>query len=218
VKGPLEKIVAFGEFLEEYPAFCGNVELVYICTPPSEGMRVYEETQRELNQAIEKINEKFANMEWAPVHFIFRSVPFEEVIPYYAIADVAWVTPLRDGLNLVAKEYVAVQGLQENPNGVLVISEFAGASVALPYALLTNPYDIKNMKEILLQALTMNKNERKLRMQHLSKTVSFYDVEHWSKSFLGELSMTRSPILEKNESKVIIPSKKSSYTSCLLKK
>lgn len=190
VKGPLEKIEAFGQFLEEYPEFRGKIELINICTPPSQGMIVYEKTQKELEQAIGKINGQYSSLEWTPIRFFFRSVPFEEVLTYYAIADVAWITPLRDGLNLVAKEYIAVQGLNENANGALIISEFAGASVELPYAILTNPYDIKSMKDSLIQALTMENGERKLRIQRLYEAVSYYDIEHWGNDFLSELEKT----------------------------
>src|SRR5690606_710773 len=125
VKGPLEKIQAFGEFLDEHPEYHGTLELINICTPPSQGMKVYERIQEELEQAVGKINGKYASMDWTPIRFFFRSVPFEEVIAYYAVADGARITPLRDGLNLVAKEYVAVKGLQTDPDGVLVVSEFA---------------------------------------------------------------------------------------------
>lgn len=115
VKGPLEKIEAFGQFLKEYPEFRGKIELINICTPPSQGMKVYDKTQRELEQAVGKINGEYSSLEWTPIRFFFRSVPFEEVITYYAIADIAWITPLRDGLNLVAKEYIAIQGLKKRP-------------------------------------------------------------------------------------------------------
>ncbi|MGH2645057.1 MAG: trehalose-6-phosphate synthase, partial [Chitinophagaceae bacterium] len=105
----------------------------------------------------------------------------------YALADVCWITPLRDGLNLVAKEYVAVQGQKETPDGALIISEFAGVSVELPYAILTNPYDAKGLKEGLLQALIMEKNDRLLRMKRLYEIISHYDVERWSKDFMEVL-------------------------------
>jgi len=187
VKGPLEKIEAFGQFLDEHPEYHGQIELINICTPPSEGMKIYDKIQRELEQAVGKINGKYSSLEWTPIRFFFRAIPFEEVITYYAIADVAWITPLRDGLNLVAKEYIAVQGLNKNPSGVLVISEFAGASVELPYAILTNPYDAKQLKESLLHALTMDPEDKKLRIQRLYETVNYYDITHWGKDFLSEL-------------------------------
>ncbi len=187
VKGPLEKIQAFGELLQNYPELHGKVELINICTPPSQGMKIYDKIQHELDREVGKINGKYSNLEWTPIRYFFRSVPFEEVITYYAIADVAWITPLRDGLNLVAKEYVAIQGLKDEPNGVLVLSEFAGASVELPYALLTNPYDKRNMEEMLLQAIHMDSSEREIRMRRLYEIVSHYDIQRWGNEFIAEL-------------------------------
>ncbi len=187
VKGPLEKIRAFGQFLNDYPEFHGRVELINICTPPAQGMRVYDRIQTELEQEVGKINGKYSDLDWTPIRFFFRSVPFEEVITYYAIADICWITPLRDGLNLVAKEYIAVQGQQEKSTGALIVSEFAGVSVELPYAILTNPYDIKDLKEGLLHAMTMDESERALRMDRLYDIVSYYDVERWSKDFMDIL-------------------------------
>ena len=187
VKGPLEKINAFQIFLERNPQLHGKVELINICTPPASGMKVYDKILAELEQAIGKINGKYARLDWVPIHFFFRSVPFEEVVTYYAIADVAWITPLRDGLNLVAKEYIGVQGLKPSADGVLVLSEFAGASVELSYAIRTNPYDIKDLVQGLEQALTLDENERKLRMERLFEQVTHYDIVNWGKAFMHEL-------------------------------
>lgn len=186
VKGPLEKIRAYGEFLEENPSFHGKIELINICTPPSKGMNVYDDIQKEIEQAIGEINGKFSDLEWTPIHYFFRAIPFDEVLAYYAVADIAWITPLRDGLNLVAKEYVAVQGMKPSSTGSLVVSEFAGAAVELPYAVFTNPYDIKSLKDSLYQALTMEDEEKTLRMKRLFETVSFYDIEYWGKDFMKE--------------------------------
>lgn len=152
-------------------------------------MRIYDKIQHDLDREVGKINGKYSNLEWTPIRYFFRSVPFEEVITYYAVADVAWITPLRDGLNLVAKEYVAIQGLQDEPNGVLVLSEFAGASVELPYALLTNPYDKRNMKEMLMQAIGMESSEREIRMKRLYEIVSHYDIQRWGEEFIAELEL-----------------------------
>ncbi|WP_211227060.1 glucosylglycerol-phosphate synthase [Terrimonas ferruginea] len=187
VKGPLEKIYAFQEFLEQYPEFHGKVELINICTPPAQGMKVYEKIQQELEQAIGKINGRYSRVGWTPIHFFFRSFPFEEVMAYYRLADIAWITPLRDGLNLVAKEYVAAQGLREDGCGVLLLSEFAGASVELGYAIRTNPYDRRSLKEGLLQALVMDPTERKMRMKRLFDTVRYFDIDYWGNEFLQEL-------------------------------
>lgn len=191
VKGPLEKIYAFQEFLEQYPEFHGKVELINICNPPAKGMKIYDKIQQELEQAVGKINGKYSKFDWTPIHFFFRSFSFEELIAYYKVADIAWITPLRDGLNLVAKEYVATQGLRTDDAGVLILSEFAGASVELKYALLTNPYDRKSLKEGLLQALTMDADERKMRMKRLFDSVEFYNINHWGEEFLKEIEQVR---------------------------
>lgn len=201
VKGPLEKINAFHEFLEQYPEFHGKVELVNICTPPAKGMKIYEKVQQELEQAIGKINGKYSRFDWTPIHFFFRSFSFEELVAYYSIADIAWITPLRDGLNLVAKEYVAAQGLRKDDAGVLLLSEFAGASVELKYALLTNPYDKKSLKEGLVQALTMDKAERKMRMKRLFDSVQYYNINFWSEEFLREIESIN---LEKEENELVV--------------
>ncbi|MFD1770575.1 glucosylglycerol-phosphate synthase [Sphingobacterium suaedae] len=190
VKGPLEKIQAFGEFLEEYPEYQGKVELINICTPPSQGMRIYDDIRDEVHRAVGEINGRFSTMDWVPIQYFYRSLPFEEVVRLYATSDIAWITPLRDGLNLVAKEYVAVQGML-NGKGALVLSEFAGASVELPYAILTNPYDAKSMKEGLLKALLMSEDERAARIKRLYDQVRYFDIHYWGKDFVRELEKTR---------------------------
>ncbi len=190
VKGPLEKIQAFGEFLEEYPEYRGKVELVNICTPPSQGMKIYDDIRDEVNRAVGEINGRFATMDWVPIQYFYRALPFEEVVSLYASSDIAWITPLRDGLNLVAKEYVAAQGIIGG-DGALVLSEFAGASVELPYAILTNPYDTKSMKESLLKALLMPEDERAARIKRLYDQVKYYDIHYWGKDFVKELEKAR---------------------------
>ncbi|MGK9118382.1 glucosylglycerol-phosphate synthase [Olivibacter jilunii] len=187
VKGPLEKIKAFGEFLEDYPEYREKVALINICTPPSQGMKIYDQVRDELNQAIGEINGKYATMDWLPIQYFYRSLPFDEVVTYYGISDIAWITPLRDGLNLVAKEYIATKGLLNDFSGALVLSEFAGASVELPYAILTNPYDRKSMIESLLKALMMDVQEQAIRIQRSFEAVSHFDVEYWGKDFVQEL-------------------------------
>ncbi len=190
VKGPLEKIQAFGEFLEEYPEYRGKVELVNICTPPSQSMKIYDDIRDEVHRAVGEINGRFATMDWVPIQYFYRSLPFEEVVGLYATSDIAWITPLRDGLNLVAKEYVAVQGMIEG-DGALVLSEFAGASVELPYAILTNPYDTKSMKESLLKGLLMPADERAARIKRLYDQVKNFDIHYWGRDFVKELEKTR---------------------------
>lgn len=186
VKGPLEKIKAFGEFLEEYPEYRGKVELINVCTPPSKGMKIYDKIRDQVNQAVGEINGKYATLEWTPIQYFFQSLPFDEVLTQYALADVAWITPLRDGLNLVAKEYVATHGIL-NQSGVLVLSEFAGASVELPYSVSTNPYDRRSMIDALLQALTMDPKEAETRMIRSLEQVKYFDVHYWGSDFVREM-------------------------------
>jgi len=124
-KGTLEKIIAFEQLLEEHPELWGKVALLAICVPAAREMTVYDELQGRIEQAVGRVNGRFARVGWTPVQFFFRALPFEEVVAWYAIADLMWITPLRDGLNLVAKEYVATQRLTGG-SGVLVLSEFAG--------------------------------------------------------------------------------------------
>lgn len=189
VKGPLEKVLAFENFLDQYPEFHGRIELVNICTPPAQGMKIYEKIQHDLEHAIGRINGKYERMDWVPIRLFFRALPFEEVVAYYAAADIAWITPLRDGLNLVAKEYVATQGQLPNAKGVLILSEFAGAAVELHYAVLTNPYDSRSLKEGLLQALMLSDEDKQMRMQRLYEQVSHYDIDFWADDFLKKLSV-----------------------------
>lgn len=184
VKGPLEKILAYEHFLQQHPEFHGKVELVNICTPPADGMKIYDEIRLEVEKAVGRINGRFSNLNWTPLRVFFRSLPFEEILVYYGAADIAWITPLRDGLNLVAKEYVAVQGIVQENMGVLILSEFAGAAVELPYALLTNPYDQQSLEDVLLQALNMKPDERRMRMERLYQQVKYFNVEFWAEQFL----------------------------------
>ncbi|GGE13179.1 glucosylglycerol-phosphate synthase [Sphingobacterium cellulitidis] len=186
VKGPLEKVLAFGEFLKEYPEFRGRVELIDVCTPPSKGMRIYDKIRDQVNQAVGEINGRYATLDWTPIQYFFQALPFEEVLIQYALADVAWITPLRDGLNLVSKEFVATQGIL-NQSGVLVLSEFAGASVELPYCVPTNPYDRRSMIESLHQALTMPEEEALLRIKRSLQQIKHYDVQYWGEDFVREL-------------------------------
>ncbi len=119
-----------------------------------------------------------------PVRYFYRSLPFDEVIAHYAACDVAWITPLRDGLNLVAKEFVAAKRAAGN-SGVLILSEFAGAAVELHGALLTNPYDANAMTATLHQALSMGEDERAYRTARMGMIVAEHDVARWGEDFLA---------------------------------
>ena len=182
-KGTLEKLLAFEKLLDDHPELQGRVQLVTVCVPAAKEMRIYDELQVSIEQAVGRINGRFSRVGWTPVQFFFRALPFEEVVAWYAMADVMWITPLRDGLNLVAKEYVATQGLT-NGRGVLVLSEFAGAAAELHGALLTNPHDLADLEAKLYSGIAMNTAEAEARLRGLFAIVQHNDIHRWGQDFL----------------------------------
>jgi len=182
-KGTLEKIRAFGDLLERDASLRGQVSLVVVCVPAAKEMTVYDELQVQIEQAVGRVNGQFAEVGWSPIRFFFRPLPFDEVVAWYAEADVMWITPLRDGLNLVCKEFVAAQGMSDG-SGVLVLSEFAGAAAELHGAVLTNPHDPADLRERLRQALAMPRVERDARLRGLYQVVADNDIARWGREFL----------------------------------
>lgn len=189
VKGSMEKLQAFERLLEEHPELVGRVTLLNIITPAAPGMEIYETLRTEVDRIVGRINGRFSTLEWTPVSYFYRSLPFDSVIAYYAACDVAWITPLRDGLNLVAKEFVATKKATDSI-GVLILSEFAGAAVELHGALLTNPYDANSMSKVLHQALTMGADEASYRCQRMAAIVAENDVQRWGDEFMGAVQAT----------------------------
>lgn len=186
-KGTLEKLLAFERLLEQRPELAGKVTLITICVPAAAEITIYDTLQTHIEQAVGRINGRFSCVGWTPVQFFFRAFPFEELVAYYAMADVMWITTLRDGLNLVAKEYVASQGLTGG-RGVLVLSEFAGAAAELKSAVLTNPHDPIDLVETIYLALAMSHGEAETRMRSLFETVQHYDLRRWGEEFLAAVA------------------------------
>ena len=182
-KGTLEKLLAFERLLETRPELAGTVSLLTVCVPAAREMTIYDELQGQIEAAVGRINGRFSSLSWTPVQFFFRPLPFEEIVAYYACADLMWITPLRDGLNLVCKEYVATQGLTDG-SGVLVLSEFTGAAAELHGAVLTNPHDIKDLSDTLAQAIAMSKAEASARMRQMFDVVEHNDIHRWGQEFL----------------------------------
>ncbi|MDD2882607.1 MAG: glucosylglycerol-phosphate synthase [Rhodoferax sp.] len=183
VKGSLEKLQAFERLLEEHPELIGGVTLLNIITPAAPGMEIYETLRTEVDRLVGRINGRFSTLEWTPVRYFYRSLAFEDVVAHYAACDVAWITPLRDGLNLVAKEFVATKKAT-GTSGVLILSEFAGAAVELHGALLTNPYDANSMSKVLHQGLTMGADEMTYRCQRMAAIVADNNVARWGDEFM----------------------------------
>ncbi len=182
-KGILEKLQAFEKLLDSDPALPGTLTLMLVCVPAAREMTVYRSLQTQIDQAVGRINGRYSRLDWTPVRFFARSLPFEEVVAHYAAADIMWITPLRDGLNLVAKEFIATHGVHGS-SGVLVLSEFAGAAAELKGALLTNPHDPADLVATLRLALTMTEGERDSRQRSLFEIVSQYDLARWGRDFL----------------------------------
>ncbi|RRW30378.1 glucosylglycerol-phosphate synthase [Ectopseudomonas oleovorans] len=191
-KGILEKLNAYERLLADNPELIGKVTLVTVCVPAAKEMTVYNELQSQIEQAVGRINGRFARIGWTPLQFFFRSLPFEEVSAWYAMADVMWITPLRDGLNLVAKEFVAAQGLLGG-RGVLVLSEFAGAAAELKGALLTNPHDQADLAQTCYLALNLPKSEAQARLRELFDIVCYNDIRRWGEEFLAGVQVQEEP-------------------------
>ena len=189
-KGTLAKLLAFEALLDAHPELIGKVTLMTICVPAAREMTIYDELLGQIEQAVGRINGRFSRVGWSPVQFFYRAFPFKELIAYYLMADVMWITPLRDGLNLVAKEYIATQGLCSG-NGVLVLSEFAGAAAELHGALLTNPHDPHDLRDTLYIGLTLGKAEREARLKEMYQIVCHNDIARWGSEFLEAVKATR---------------------------
>ncbi len=175
-KGMREALTTFERLLERRADLHGKVKLIVTSVRASSGMRIYRDTQRDIEALVGRINGRFSKLSWAPVLLFSNAIPFDRVIAYYHMADICMTTPLRDGLNLVAKEFVAAK---RGRPGVLVLSEFAGCAVELPQAVLTNPYSQRAMDAALDQALDMNDEEAQARMRDMLANISQYDVTHW---------------------------------------
>lgn len=187
-KGIVEKLEAFERLLLEHPELVEKVTLIMVCVPAADGMTIYEELQLQIEQTVGRINGRLATVGWTPVQFFFRALPFEELVTYYAMADVMWITPLRDGLNLVAKEYIATQGMIAGC-GVLVLSEFAGAAAELRGAVLANPHDPRELADSCYLALSMSRDEARSRLAEAFHVVRHYDINYWAQDFLASVAM-----------------------------
>lgn len=177
-KGTLEMLATYERLLERRPELRDKVTLMATSVSSNPNMAVYRKQQRAIEALVGRINGRYGNLSWQPIILFTTAVPFEDLIGYYRTADVCWITPLRDGLNLVAKEFCAAR---DDERGVLVLSEFTGAAVELPNAVLTNPYSNRSMDAAIDQAIDMDDAEQGARMKLLRNSVRHYDIAHWSR-------------------------------------
>ncbi len=180
-KGIPERIRAFERLLELHPRYKGNVVLLQLAVPSRSQVTEYRELKSEIDELVGRVNGRFATSTWSPIRYLYRSVPQERLCGLYRDADVALVTPLRDGMNLVAKEYVACQ--VDDP-GVLILSRMAGAAETMRETLQVNPFDLDETAEAIHQALSMDEEVRATRIASLRKRERRDNVEAWVESFL----------------------------------
>jgi len=184
-KGNEELLLAFERLMERWADLRGEVVLMLACVAAASGMKIYEDTQRAVEETAGRINGRFGRMDWVPVRLSTQRIPYEEMVAWFSRSDICWITPLRDGLNLVAKEYVASR---RDMDGVLVLSEFTGASVVLDGAILTNPYSHRRMDKAIEQALAMPADEQRRRMATMTAAVRSFTVSHWADHQLAAIS------------------------------
>jgi len=190
-KGILHRLKAYGEVLDEGRLGPPGAVLVQIASPSRERVESYRRLRDEVEVTVGRINGQHGELDSSPpVNYLHQSYPREEMAALYLAADVMLVTSLRDGMNLVAKEFVACRN---DENGVLVLSEFTGAADELAGALLVNPHDIDGMKDTIVRAVTMLPQETKRRMRSMRRRVFENDVRHWAATFLDALKQTPGP-------------------------
>lgn len=183
-KGLTHRLVAFERLLEEYPEFIEKVMLLQVAVPSRTDVKEYQDLKEEMDKLVGMINGRFSTCAWSPIRYIYGCISQQELAGFYRDADVALVTPMRDGMNLVAKEFVACR--VKKP-GVLILSPFAGAGGMMHEALLVNPYESGNVAKVLHRALTMPDEEKEIRMNALRAREKIHDVNFWMKSFLKSI-------------------------------
>jgi len=187
-KGILERLAAFRALLQRHSEFCGRVSLIQIVVPSREDIPEYSRLRLQIENMVSNINGEYGSPGWIPVQYFYRSISRTDLLAYYRAADVATVTPLRDGMNLVAKEFCASR---DDSRGVLILSEFAGAVDELRGgAFVINPHDTEEYAEVLHQALCLSEAEQNARMVVMRSQIRANDVFGWARSFADDCLST----------------------------
>lgn len=187
-KGIAQRLRAFDLLLQRYPEWRGQVSLIMLVVPSRDQVAQYADLKVEIDELVGRINAQHRTISWNPILYFYRSLPLEELAALYKLAEVALVTPMRDGMNLVAKEYVASRLDQR---GVLILSERAGAARELSDALIINPTDVGQLVEAMHEALVMPEEEQTTRMAAMQALVKRYNVFSWTRLFLNQLAYTK---------------------------
>ncbi len=183
-KGIKERLLAVERFLEKHSKYRNRVLFIQVAVPSRTRVEEYRVMKRKVDETIGRINGRFTGEGWPPIHYIYRSISREELVAYYRLADIALITPGRDGMNLIAKEYVASQ---VDMKGVLILSEFAGAAEELGDALLVNPYDIESVSDAIFKAITMSSREKRKRMERMQDLGKRSDIYYWVRDFFEDI-------------------------------
>jgi trehalose 6-phosphate synthase/phosphatase len=189
-KGISRRLLAFEALLRDHPELRERVRLVQVAVPSRENVGAYRELRDEVDALVGRIHGEFATPSWSPIHYLYRGLSQPDIVALYRAADAVLVTPVRDGMNLVAKEFVASR---TDGDGVLVLSEFAGAAAELSEAVMVNPYDVEGTAQAFHRALTMPEEERRTRMQVLRERVLAHDVHRWARAFVARLERAGAP-------------------------
>jgi trehalose 6-phosphate synthase len=192
-KGILERFLAIERFLEKYPAYQGKFTFVQIGAPSRTHIKRYHDLLAEVEAEADRINWRFQAGKWKPIIFLMRQHSHAEIASYYRAADLCLVTSLHDGMNLVAKEFLAAR---RDERGVLILSQFTGAARELRDALLVNPYDIDQTAEAIRVALEMEPEEKQLRVQRMRRTIKEHNIYRWAGNLITELCEVRLDVME----------------------
>ncbi|MFB6342301.1 bifunctional alpha,alpha-trehalose-phosphate synthase (UDP-forming)/trehalose-phosphatase [Saccharicrinis sp. FJH62] len=214
-KGIPNRLHAFERFLEKHPEYTGKVTLILLAVPSRVEVEHYQEMKSEIDELVGRINGKYSKVNWTPIWYFYRSFPFESLIELYNSSAIALITPVRDGMNLVAKEYIATR---TDNKGVLILSEMAGATKELGEALIINPNNFEQIADTIYEALNMPEEEQIERNIMLKERLRRYNVERWANDFLESLIDTanyREKYLAKKLSDPIIKSIKKDYDKAL---
>ncbi len=184
-----ERLKAFALFLENNPEWHKRLTLIMLCIPSRTKVRQYQLLKDEIEELVAKINNRFATPEWLPVHYLYRTPPFEELVALYGIADLALVTPLRDGTNPVAKEYLACQS--RDGKGVLILSETAGSAPELPQALIVNPHDLEMVAGAIAKGLTLSDEEKRANIDCMAERIKKHNIFRWAEDFIQHLAAVK---------------------------
>ena len=180
-KGILNRLLAFERFLKKYPEYKEKVTLIQVASPSRTKVEEYRKIKKEIDENVGRINAIFQTMEWTPIKYFYRTIPQYRLLQFYKMADIALITPLIDGMNLVVKEYIATNDL-----GAVILSEFTGAAEELKEAIIVNPNDVDIMADAMKNALEMSIEEKKKRFAALKGKVMKKDINWWFRSFFHE--------------------------------